>query len=104
MAIAFDNFVRFLDANAAHEYKCTFCGSRSFGVNSGRTVPGLSNAAVGVTLPFVDPRPNVEGGVHEFYSIACRKCGRADFFHINQINDWLAKNPELPPDDPETKT
>jgi hypothetical protein len=94
MAISGENIERFLMAKRPSGYVCSFCGNPKFLMNGGRPVPGLNPEPVELALPYTDPRPNVESGEHHFYSIVCSNCGRADFFHLNQINAWLNENPK----------
>jgi predicted nucleic-acid-binding Zn-ribbon protein len=91
--IAHEDLQRFVAAHGSNNYQCTFCGNRSFTFNGGEDIAGLPNAPVEARLPFIDGRPNAPVGSLNMYSIVCRNCGRTDFFHVNQIVDWLAKNP-----------
>jgi transcription elongation factor Elf1 len=94
MTISREDFTRFLEAKTKPEYQCTFCNNQTFGINSGRIIPDIDTPPVEMTIPFIDPRPVAPPGTHNFYSFACLNCGQSVFFHINQINEWLSKNPK----------
>jgi predicted nucleic-acid-binding Zn-ribbon protein len=93
VTIAYEDLLRFVSAHGSNNYQCTFCGHHSFTFNGGEDIAGLTNVPVEARLPFVDHRPNAPPGSLNMYSIVCQNCGRTDFFHVNQIVAWLAKNP-----------
>jgi len=91
MTVTLKDFDAFFEAMRNGSYKCAFCGTERF----------KSNAVIGPAAMLVEARLIVAAaadglatGAHAFYSASCGKCGRTDFFHANQVEQWLAARTE----------
>jgi hypothetical protein len=82
MHLTDEDFIEFFQEKKSGTYKCPFCANEEFVLNADGDVPGLLR--VDTAKDGEDP-----DGYHEFYSFACTNCGRSDFFHYKQVNQWL---------------
>lgn len=87
MALSKEDFDAFFRAKKNGTYKCPFCSHEVFVVN-GLLPPATDNPAKLVLHAEDDEKKDL--GSHQFYSVACANCGHSDFFHIHQINAFLA--------------
>ena len=81
-----DIFAAFLNEKKHGTYKCPVCYTETFLINGVGDTEGPAIVKMDAGLRLEDMT-----GSHAFYSFSCANCGHTDFFHINQVNAWLAK-------------
>jgi predicted nucleic-acid-binding Zn-ribbon protein len=89
--ISQDDFVAFFEAKKTGTYKCPVCSHENFRLNGVVTPPpGSPMWPMGLmTLQVSDVLPGPAVAQHTFLSFSCSNCGRADFFHIRQFEQWM---------------
>ena len=93
-----EDFAKFFDSKKTGTYKCPVCSHEQFRVNGLlQPAPGGQSGPMGlISMPAIEKLPGPIAAQHTFLSFSCANCGRADFFHINQFNDWMAEQPKAP--------
>jgi hypothetical protein len=83
-------FAEFFRETSNGTYKCAFCANETFAANlvGDPKTPEIFGPAAMMIIPGKLDEPPGIGAEYHFYSISCRKCGRTDFFHNNQIDAW----------------
>lgn len=87
MPISLKEFNSFFEAMRNGTYKCAFCGNETF---TGNVIDNAASTVVEAKMIIPAGPDNTATGTHQFYSFSCKKCGRTDFFHSNQVEEWFA--------------
>jgi len=91
MTVTLQDFDAFFEAMRNGSYRCAFCGSVTFKSNALECAPGQ---LVEAKLMIAAAADKLATGTHDFYSSSCARCGRTDFFHANQVEQWLLARTE----------
>jgi predicted nucleic-acid-binding Zn-ribbon protein len=91
MTVTLQDFDAFFEAMRNGHYKCVFCGNETFKSNALERSP---KQLVEAKLLIAATAENLATGTHDFYSSSCARCGRTDFFHANQVEQWLLARTE----------
>ena len=86
MPVSQSDFRRFRIATAKAGRACSHCGHEGFALNLG------THDDNGPVAEFRFRPEDSAFGTHGFYSMACTNCGRTDFFHVTQVDRWVAAN------------